>query len=194
MGKPSGILVLDDDQTVRLSLTAELSPRFSVAAVSNALEAEMLLKRGNFEILVCEDSLQDETGLMFMARIKNRFPKLKRILMSSTIDKDMLIYALNNANIIRVLEKPFQPRAVLDMAEELIPQYKNTEFSPLKKSFYEAITLVYERLPVLLLAIFVTAVTSLVLGSLVLVFLYFLKTVLGLNFFEDLHFQDLFPF
>jgi len=160
----------------------------SCEVIASLAGSEKHLEAHHIDLILCDDQMPEETGLMFLARIRGRYPDLKRILFSGFIDKEMLSYALNHADVMRVIEKPFDSKELLEMVQRSLadqpePKPKRPDILPIL--FRQALSV----------TVFCSsaAFSLIILGTIGIAFLYFLKTALGINFFEDIHFRDLFP-
>lgn len=184
------VLVLDDDEAVREAIEQTLSRHYAVHCAPDVAAAERLLREYDIDVLVCDDQMPGETGLMFMARIKDRYPALKRILISGHLDKEMLTYATNNAEILRVVEKPFQSEELLRSVGQSLARVPDV--APAREPGDPALPVVMRWTAYGVLCTASIAVVAAVSGSVVVLFLYALKSYLGIDIFSDIHFHDLF--
>lgn len=185
----AAVLVLDDDDIVRESIQLTLSRHYAVYSAPDVPSAEQILREHSIDILVCDDHMPGETGLMFMARIKDRYPALRRILVSGHLDKEMLTYATNHAEILRVIEKPFQAGELLDVVGRSLARAPGPP--PAVGTGDRVVPAVLRWMLYGVLCIGGLALLAAVSGCLVVFLLYGLKSLLGIDVFKDVHFRDL---
>ena len=88
------ILVVDDDSGLRRVLQRFLKGNgFTVTLASSAVEAEKLLAEGSFSLMVLDIMMPTESGIDFLARIRNK--QTLPVLLYSALDKsDMRLAGL----------------------------------------------------------------------------------------------------
>ncbi len=106
------ILVVDDEPLIRTSLSRRLSERFdlttagsgpeALAAVAAAVEAG----RG-FAAVLCDMHMPGMNGLDTLARIRTLSPETVAIMLTGDGDRQTAIAAINQGNIFRFYNKPF---------------------------------------------------------------------------------------
>ena len=81
------ILIVEDSKIVRNSVEAQLkaSGRYEiVASIENAANAELVCMSGRVKLVLMDIcTADDESGLMAAARIKNRYPQILVVMMTS---------------------------------------------------------------------------------------------------------------
>jgi|GEM_PF-4994263 len=202
------ILVVDDEVSIREMMAQLLKPYFTVDCCPGALEAEDLLLHHDYCVLLCDDRMPQETGLDFMGRIRSRHPHLQRILLSGAADKERLSLAINSARVDHYLNKavPLEDivrvclvaaqaslslrRAAAEAHEKQMAAHTLTRWERWQAETHRAVRIMTESLPMLLAGVIIIGVVVAVVGILVLSLLYFLKTVLGIDFFENRHISD----
>lgn len=208
---PSTILAVDDDPHMLAALQKGLYGEYEILTAPNTAEAEPLLHKNVVKVLICDDTMPGETGIMFMARLRDQFPFMRRILLTGNIDPEILIYAVNEAGIFRYMNKPVRLEELRKLIREGVSAYDEAysannalhENRKLKKELVKRENVAAENMGelsqpygywfgMLLGGLGVLAVLF-VAGVLLLMVLYVLKTFMGIDFFENLHLQDLLP-
>ena len=106
------ILVVDDDTRLRMLLQRFLRENgFFVSAAKSAEEARLLLKQYRFHLLIVDVMMPQETGLEFLARLRqeNMVPVIMLTAMGDVEDR---IAGLENGADDYV-SKPFEPKELL---------------------------------------------------------------------------------
>lgn len=195
------VLVAMQDGPARDAVLELLAPLACTLVAENTAEAEALLRQDSYALLVIEDELPVETGLMFLARINAQHPWLRRILVCDQPDSSLLMFLINEANVFRCATKPIDPVAFRAMATSALADHERlrqladsaaegerrrdrTAIAPLRHWLV--------ALPRFFLISLLAMGWIFGLGVTVLIALYLLKTLLGIDLIEGLHLIDLF--
>ena len=102
------ILVIDDDVVVRNFLRSVLKEKLNVFAVELPSLAFKILLNEKIDIIICDFKLPEMDGLMVLEKVKEEYPGIEVIMISSAGDMDTVIYALRKG-AADFLKKPFTP-------------------------------------------------------------------------------------
>jgi len=210
---PVTILVVDDNRHEFNRVKALFQSEHPVLYTNNTVEAEALLSIETIGILVCNESLEGESGLQFMARINKAFPLLQPILMSEGIDANLMAIAINEAGVLKYLNKPFNETQLQEALTSALDHHQQaSEMAELKNNYRKALQKMHglpyfakrarQTTRILLhnandlttaagTTIAIMSGILFVLGIIVLMGLYVLKTIFDINLFTDIHFVDL---
>ncbi|HXG49536.1 MAG TPA: sigma-54 dependent transcriptional regulator [Methylomirabilota bacterium] len=115
------IIVLEDDLIVRKSLEQQLRyKRYDVASATNIAEAEDLLGKDNFDLMIVDVKLPDGSGIDLLKQIQGRPARPLVVMISAAATVDLAVECMHNG-AFTFLAKPFSPEhlaAVLKKAEE----------------------------------------------------------------------------
>ena len=102
------ILILDDEEAIRDSMTRLLSLHYTVFPASSPADAKQILDEEQINICVIDQNLRsDMTGLEFAEFIKIYHSPMKVIMLTGEQDSRLVINALNSNSIDSFLSKPF---------------------------------------------------------------------------------------
>jgi DNA-binding NtrC family response regulator len=103
------ILVVDDEPAIR-ELMRRLLERagYACATAGSSAEADELLARGSFELLLTDLQMPGESGLDLLARVRDRHPATATIVMSGVHDPHLADTALT-LGAYGYMVKPFSP-------------------------------------------------------------------------------------
>jgi two-component system phosphate regulon response regulator OmpR len=111
------ILVVDDDDDIRLLLREFLSSNsYLVSTACNVAEARLLLKEFEFDLIVMDIMMPEETGIEFLSSAREPLPV---ILLSALSDVNDRIDGLKSG-AEDYLSKPFDPRELLIRIEKVL--------------------------------------------------------------------------
>jgi len=100
------VLVLDDDPVYRNLLRSVLNEKLNVFAVEAPSIAFKILKNEKIDILISDFKLPEMNGLKVLEIVKEEYPGIAVIMISSVGDMDTVIVALRNG-AADFLRKPF---------------------------------------------------------------------------------------
>lgn len=103
------ILAVDDDEAVRKALHRWLVSRgYTVYLAESGPEALQLLEQQPaIQLLISDNDMPGMTGLELLKEVRRRFPKVFRIMLTGTGDRQTLMRAINEDEIYRFVEKPW---------------------------------------------------------------------------------------
>lgn len=191
------VLLVESDPATRDELLACIPPKWSSRWVEDPSGAEQILDRDVVKVLLCSDDLPGETGLMFLARTKARWPKLRRILLAPDLDGELFFHAMREVSLFDYLTKPAVPaelttalaraRAQFEAAERLVKTVPDPLLPTMPPAAKDSAP--WPREGALVVAAFAAgcAITLLALAL-----LYLVKTQAGFDLFPLFHLKDLF--
>ena len=115
--EPWRVLLVDDEDDVRISLADLLETRdemIQVTHVPNGQEALERLRGERFDMLVTDFRMPGPDGIEVMTRARAMHPTMPAILMSAYEDSEAKFLALDDKFQMRFFEKPLDPEAFVD--------------------------------------------------------------------------------
>lgn len=100
------ILLIDDEQPLLDVFTAALKGQFEVTTANSVREAEYLLHKKQFKVVVADHLMPGGNGMSFLVRAREEFPHMQRILVTGYMKPEMLLRSVNEAALFRYLLKP----------------------------------------------------------------------------------------
>ncbi len=100
------VLLVDDEKPLLEVYSAALSPLFEVTTASNAREADFILQKKKFKVVVADHLMPGGNGMNFLVRAREEFPHMQRILVTGYMKPEMLLRSVNEAALFRYLLKP----------------------------------------------------------------------------------------
>jgi len=104
--KKDAVLVVDDEQPLLDVYSAALSPLFDVTMANNAREADFILQKKSFKVVVADHLMPGGNGMNFLVRAREEFPHMQRVLVTGYMKPEMLLRSVNEAALFRYLLKP----------------------------------------------------------------------------------------
>src|SRR5688572_3376956 len=125
------IIVLEDDLVVRKSLEQQLRyKRYDVASATAIAEAQELLTKDNFDLMIVDVRLPDGNGIDLLKQLQTRPSKPLVVMVSGFGTVDLAVECMSNG-AFTFLTKPFSPEQLavtLKKAEEHTQLVKVSQF------------------------------------------------------------------
>jgi two-component system, NtrC family, response regulator AtoC len=125
------IIVLEDDLVVRKSLEQQLRyKRYDVASATTIAEAQELLTRDNFDLMIVDVRLPDGSGTDLLKQLQSRPTRPLVVMISGFGTVDLAVECMSNG-AFTFLTKPFSPEQLavtLKKAEEHTQLVKVNQF------------------------------------------------------------------
>jgi len=107
------ILVVDDEEPIR-SLISEIlhTNNYDCSQAANASDGRELLKKKNFELILCDINMPGESGLDFIRYAAGEYPGMAAVMVTAVDDPILADNALE-IGVYDYVIKPFRPSDVL---------------------------------------------------------------------------------
>lgn len=123
------ILLVDDEAPLLEMFVSALSPRFDCTTATSSREAESILRRKSFKVVITDHLMPGGNGMSFLVRAREEYPQMQRILVTGFMKPEMLLRSVNEAALFRYLLKPValaELFRVTEMAVKLHDQLTRT--------------------------------------------------------------------
>ncbi|HVO48242.1 MAG TPA: EAL domain-containing response regulator [Steroidobacteraceae bacterium] len=115
------ILVVDDDPGLRNVLrTVLIRCGHQVEVAESGSDALQKATRDSYDAAVVDYHMPPPNGLELLTRLREIQPRCVRLLMSGTLDLPVVMDAINNGEVTRVIQKPFQRQVIVNALDEAI--------------------------------------------------------------------------
>ena len=114
------VLVVDDELPLLEMFAAALSTRFYVTTATSAREAEFILRKKTFKVVVSDHLMPGGNGMSFLVRAREEYPHMQRILVTGYMKPEMLLRSVNEAALFRYLLKPVAVSELVKVVGEAI--------------------------------------------------------------------------
>jgi DNA-binding NtrC family response regulator len=109
------ILVIDDEDIVRISVSRALAPEgYEIKTVKDGSEGMKQLEQEEFDLVLTDLKMPNMDGIEVLSNIKNRWPKTDVVIVTGyqTVETAVKAIKLGAADYI---EKPFTPDSLIAM-------------------------------------------------------------------------------
>lgn len=108
------VLCVDDEPGVLRSLGWLLCSRFDVSSASDAIEGLELVRRGAFDVVICDQRMPGMTGTEFLRRVKETSPNTMRLLLTGHQEYTDVLHSVNDSEVFRFIQKPWDNQLLVD--------------------------------------------------------------------------------
>ena len=118
-GLKNRILFVDDEPRITSALRATFRRDFNIVVANSGAEALAILEKHQIDVLVSDERMPGMLGHELLSKVAKLYPQAMRILLTGCTDKRAIIDSINDGEIFRFINKPWQNdemRAVLHEA------------------------------------------------------------------------------
>ena len=102
------VLIVDDEEEVRIGLQDELQGVFTVFSACDAEEAFHVLQSHTIAVVVSDQRMPGMYGASFLAHVSELYPHIGRIILSGYDDKEDLLDGVNKGMVSAYVLKPWR--------------------------------------------------------------------------------------
>ena len=101
------VLYFEDDIMMLENFKLLFKNNFSIKITDNVNDAGKIIENEEIEIIICDQRMEETTGVEFFTEIIKKHPNTIRILLTAFTDVDVIIDAINYGHIYQYIRKPF---------------------------------------------------------------------------------------
>ena len=117
----TAILAVDDDPDILTALRRALAPLgATVILTEDPTEVLSILGEQPIALLISDIDMPQMTGLELMAQVRLAYPNVVRMLLTGRTSFDAAISAINQGEVHRYLNKPFEPADLRKLVQEAL--------------------------------------------------------------------------
>jgi DNA-binding NtrC family response regulator len=114
------ILLVDDEAAILEMYREALGAHFDVTTASSVKEAEGLLNRHTYKVVVSDHLMPGGNGLSFLVRAREESPDMARVLVTGYMKPEMMLRAVNEAAVFRYLLKPVPIPELIEAVKDAV--------------------------------------------------------------------------
>ncbi len=112
------ILLIDDEAALLEVFSAALSPYFTITTANSVREAEFILHKHQFKVVMADHLMPGGNGMSFLVRSREEYPHMQRILVTGYMKPEMLLRSVNEAALFRYLLKPVSMMELIKVVKD----------------------------------------------------------------------------
>ena len=117
------ILIVDPEKENLDMYHLLFKKKFEVLKASTPSEAFRILSNHEIKVIIAEQIQKEMSGLDFFKETAEKFPRTERILLTGTIDNQVIIDAINIGKVFHYILKPFRSKNFESIIEKAIEKY-----------------------------------------------------------------------
>jgi two-component system, response regulator PhcR len=124
------ILFVDDEPTSRKLFARSFGDEFSIVTAAGASDAlELLAQREHeFAVLLTDYRMPERDGMKLLKTVRRDHRHLIRLLATAYAEKEVAIAAVNQGQVLRILEKPLDEQVTREALREAMALYRAQAF------------------------------------------------------------------
>mgnify|MGYP006177389979 CR=1 FL=1 len=103
----TNILYIDDDHLMLENFKLLFKNEFYIQMTDRINQARYIIENEENQIIICDQRMEETTGVKFFTEIIKKHPNPIRILLTAFTDVDVIIDAINYGHIYQYIRKPF---------------------------------------------------------------------------------------
>jgi len=116
--KKDRVLVVDDEKVLVEVFASALSSQFDVTTATSAREAEFILHKQAFKVIIADHLMPGGNGMNLLVRAREEYPHMQRVLVTGYMKPEMLMRSVNEAALFRYLLKPVELEELLQVVQD----------------------------------------------------------------------------
>lgn len=112
--------MVDDERPLLDIFVNTLSPWYDCHVATSAREAEQLLRRRTFRVILSDHLMPGGNGMSLLVRAREEYPLMQRVLVTGFMKPEMLLRSVNEAALFRYLLKPVSMGELIKTVQEAI--------------------------------------------------------------------------
>ncbi len=116
------ILYVDDEEENLKAFKSAFRRHYTIYTANSAEEGMKVLLEEDISIVISDQRMPETTGVDFLCTIRKNYPDTIRMLMTAYSDVNTVIEAVNECQIYKYLNKPWdvkELKAIIDQAHEI---------------------------------------------------------------------------
>lgn len=131
------VLYLDDEEQNLSSFKANFRRDFKIFVTTNPDEAEAMIAEEDIGVIIADHKMPIKTGVQFFEEIRPKFPDAVRILLTAYTDINAAISAINNGEVFRFIDKPWDASFVVTAINDAYEIFNTRRMLKLKNAALE---------------------------------------------------------
>jgi two-component system, sensor histidine kinase and response regulator len=119
------ILLVDDEPRLLAGLRRRLADRFNILIAESANDAIGVIEsEDNIAVVVSDMRMPERDGIDLLAEVGERWPDIRRLMLTGNNDQDTAIEAVNRGRVFRFFRKPCDADELAGALNEAIQEYR----------------------------------------------------------------------
>jgi DNA-binding NtrC family response regulator len=116
----AAVLFVDDEERILRSLRMQFRGRYDVLMTTSGHEALQIVRSRPVHVVVSDQRMPEMLGVDLLRQVREASPATMRLLLTGYSDLQAIVASVNEGEIFRFIEKPWQPQYLLDVVEQAV--------------------------------------------------------------------------
>ncbi len=112
------VLIVDDEPSIIRTLTRVLKPHFEVFSASSGEDALTIIRHNQIHVILSDQKMPVMTGVQLLSKVKLLSSSTVRILLTGYSELDDVVASVNEGEIYRYINKPWDNDNLIDVIAE----------------------------------------------------------------------------
>ena len=121
--KKDAVLIIDDEKPLLEAFAVALSGQFEVTTATSVREADFILHKQAFKVVIADHLMPGGNGMSFLVRAREEYPHMQRVLVTGYMKPEMLMRSVNEAALFRYLLKPVEFDELIQVVQDAAKAY-----------------------------------------------------------------------
>lgn len=118
------VLYVDDEEGNRKAFTSAFRRSFRVFTAATFQEAWDILSQQEIHVLLSDQRMPGTSGTELLAQVRERFPAVRRMLVTGYSDLQAVVDAINNCGVLRYMSKPWDSGAMIAAVQDAMSEIR----------------------------------------------------------------------
>jgi serine/threonine-protein kinase len=112
------VLCVDDEERILRSLRMQFRSHYDVLVTTSGRQALQIVRQQPVHVLISDQRMPEMLGVELLRRVRELSPMTMRLLLTGYSDLPAIIASVNEGEIFRFIEKPWQPQYLQSVVEQ----------------------------------------------------------------------------
>ena len=112
------VLFVDDEERILRSLRMLFRAQYDVLMTTSGAAALEIVRSRRVHVVVSDQRMPEMLGVELLRRVRHASPATMRLLLTGYSDLQAIVASVNDGEIFRFIEKPWQPQHLLGVVEQ----------------------------------------------------------------------------
>lgn len=122
------VLFVDDEERILRSLRLLFRGRYEILTTTSCREALEMVRARTVHALISDQRMPEMSGVDLLRQVRATAPATMRLLLTGYADLQAIVASVNEGEIFRFIEKPWQPQYLIDTIGQAV-QIARQEFA-----------------------------------------------------------------
>src|SRR5262249_38743146 len=114
------VVFVDDEERILRSLRMLFRGRYNVLTTTSGREAVEMVRKQPVHAIVSDQRMPEMRGVDVLRDVRAVSPATMRLLLTGYSDLQSIVASVNEGEIFRFIEKPWQPQYLMDVVEQAV--------------------------------------------------------------------------